>query len=306
MNLRQLESLVRVADLRNFTQAAKELSVTQPAVSFQIKTLEDELGVRLLERLGKSVLLTAQGEIVYREAKVILAAQERIGQALSALNSLEAGEVTVGASSIPGEYVLPKLVGRFKAEYPGIRVVVKVGDTAQVLGWLLDRAVDLGVVGAEVPQEALKFTQVLPDELVAVFPKGHPLGSSPGEVPLAELLRWGFVMREEGSGTRATLEARMGQAGLDAASLRVVAEFSTTGAVLAAVAAGVGVSVVSRWAAEEAAKTGGVGFQPIVGFDSVRYLYLVRHAARQESRATVTLASFILSLGGSSGRGVPA
>jgi DNA-binding transcriptional LysR family regulator len=297
MNLRQLEALVRVADLRNFTQAAKELSVTQPAVSFQIRSLEDELGVRLLERQGKTVLLTAQGEVVYREAKEMLASQDRIHQALSALSSLESGVVTVGASSIPGEYVLPRLVGRFKTEYPGIRVVVRVGDTAQVLQWLLDKAVDLGVVGAQVEDDHLIFRAVLTDELVAIFPKGHPLGGSSSETSLSDLFRWGFVMREEGSGTRASLEGRVRQAGLDSADLRVVAEFSTTGAVVAAVAAGVGVSVVSRWAAEEAIRAGGVEFRPITGMDSTRQLYLVEHALRQPSRAAGALQGFLLALG---------
>lgn len=302
MNFRQLETLVSVAELRNFTRAAKALCVTQPAVSFQIRSLEEELGAQLLERQGKRVSLTAAGEIVYREAQGILAALDRVSGALASLSSLDAGEIVIGASSIPGEFVLPKLAGQFKARYPGIRVVVRVGDTAQVVEWLLNKGVDLGVVGARLRHEHLRYTSILSDELVAVFPAGAKLEATSGEVGLEELLRWSFVRREEGSGTWATLEERLTRAGLDPSRLRVTAEFSTTGAVLAAVAAGVGISVVSRWAAEEAARTGGVRLLPVQGMDSRRDLFVVENTLRHQSRAAAAFVGFLTDLGATGGK----
>jgi DNA-binding transcriptional LysR family regulator len=149
--------------------------------------LEESLGAQLLERQGRQIRLTPAGEVVFQEAKNILAAQERMQEALTSLNSLDAGRVVVGASTIPGEYVLPRLAGEFKVRYPGIQITLRIGESTRVAGWLLDRTVDLGVVGVQVNNPQLRFTEIFSDELVAVMPAGHPLAAQ-NEVTLEQLL----------------------------------------------------------------------------------------------------------------------
>ncbi|MGE5554182.1 MAG: selenium metabolism-associated LysR family transcriptional regulator [Betaproteobacteria bacterium] len=293
-NLRQLEALVAVVERRNFTRAAKALGITQPAVSFQIRSLEEDLGARLLERLGRQVRLTPAGEVVYAEAKNILAAHERIRDALASLNSLQSGKVVVGASTIPGEYVLPRLAGEFKALYPGVQITLRIGESSKVAEWLLDRTADLGVVGVVVENPQLRFTRFFSDELVVVMPAGHPLAAQ-AEIALDQLLKEPFVLRGAGSGTRQVFEHALVEAGLSPDRLNAVMELDTTRAVLSAVEAGVGVSVVSRWAVAELERT--LVARPVSGGHLIRELFLAENTTRYMAPATRRFAEFLVEHG---------
>jgi DNA-binding transcriptional LysR family regulator len=289
-NFRQLEALVAVVERQNFTRAAKALGITQPAVSFQIRSLEDDLGAQLLERLGRQVRLTTAGEVVYAEAKNILAAKERIHDALASHSSLQSGKVVVGASTIPGEYVLPRLAGEFKALHPGVQIALRIGESSRVAEWLLDRTVDLGVVGVAVENPQLRFTRIFSDELVVVIPVGHPLAAA-SEVALGQLLKEPFVLRGAGSGTRQVFEQALVEAGLSPNRLNAVMELDTTRAVLSAVEAGVGVSVVSRWAVDELGRT--LMVRPVAGGHLIRELFLAENTARYMSPAAKRFAEYL-------------
>ncbi|MDI6871974.1 MAG: selenium metabolism-associated LysR family transcriptional regulator [Bacillota bacterium] len=294
VNLRQLEAFVAVVEQRNFTRAAKTLAISQPAVSFLIHSLEEHLGVQLLERLGRQVRLTPAGEVVYAEAKNILAAQERMHEALASLNSLQAGRVVVGASTIPGEYVLPRLAGEFKALYPRVKIALRIGESTKVAEWLLDRTVDLGVVGVTVDNPQLRFTRIFSDELVVVMPAGHPLAAQP-EIALEELVKEPFVLRGAGSGTRQIFEHALLEAGLSPDRLNAVMELDTTRAVLSAVEAGVGVSVVSRWAVAELERS--LVARPVAGGHLVRELFLAENTVRYMAPAARRFAEYLVEHG---------
>lgn len=297
-NIRQLEAFVAVVERRNFTRAAKALRVSQPAVSFQIRALEESLGAQLLERLGRQVSLTPAGEVVYAEAKNILAAEERMREAVASLNSLHTGKVVVGASTIPGEYVLPRLAGEFKALYPGVQIALRIGESKKVADWLLDRTVDLGVVGVQVDNPQLSFTRIFSDELVVVLPAGHPLAAQE-EIGLEQLLKEPFVLRGAGSGTRQVFEHALTDAGLSPDRLNAVMELDTTRAVLSAVEAGVGVSVVSRWSVAELGRS--LVARPVAGGHLVRELFLAENTARYMTPVARRFAEYLVERGRSGG-----
>ncbi|MGE5508293.1 MAG: selenium metabolism-associated LysR family transcriptional regulator [Chitinophagales bacterium] len=290
-NFRQLEAFVAVVEKRNFTRAAKALFISQPAVSFQIRALEESLGAQLLERQGRQIRLTPAGEVVFQEAKNILAAQERMHEALASLNSLDTGRVVVGASTIPGEYVLPRLAGEFKNRYPGIQIALRIGESTRVAEWLLDRTVDLGVVGVQVNNPQLKFTRIFSDELVAVMPAGHPLAAQ-AEITLEQLLAEPFVLRGAGSGTRQVFEHHLFEAGYSPDRLKAVMELDTTRAVLSAVEAGVGVSIVSEWAVSELGRS--LVARPVAGGHLVRELFLAQNVARYVTPAARRFADYLI------------
>ena len=151
MDLRQLEIFVKVAELNSFSRAAESLSLTQPTVSEHIRALEDEVGVRLLDRLGRGAAATRAGDLLLGHAGRILASKREAVQALERFQGRMTGELAVGGSTIPGEYVLPALVGRFKDKFPEISISLLIGDSRQVIEWVEEGRVELGVVGAVRP-----------------------------------------------------------------------------------------------------------------------------------------------------------
>ena len=159
MDLRQLEIFAKVAELGSFSKAAEALHLTQPTVSEHIRALEDELGVRLLDRLRRGAAVAPAGQLLLNYAGRILALQREARQALGGFQGKMAGDLVVGASNIPGEYVLPGLLGRFKDKYPEIAVTLLIGDSQAVVDWVAEGRVELGVVGARIPQRSVEYRE---------------------------------------------------------------------------------------------------------------------------------------------------
>jgi DNA-binding transcriptional LysR family regulator len=293
MNLKQLEAFLWVAELQSFTKAARKLYVSQPAVSFQIRALEEDLRVPLFRRSDRKVELTEAGRLFYAEAREMLRHYHRIRERLDELRGLQTGRLEVGASTIPGEYIVPLLLGAFHRRYPGVEVHLKIGGSGQVGRWVREREVDLGIVGVAMREEDLECRAWLPDELVFVVPPDHPWAGAT-EVPPEALREQPFVMREPGSGTRQSLEAKLQAHGLDVEDLRVVMEVGSTRAVVTAVQAGVGIGVVSRWAVRDLLALGKIQEIRVAGFDPVRHLYVVRRRTGDAGFATAAFAEFIL------------
>lgn len=167
-SLRQLKAFVLVAENRSFTKAAKLLYMTQPAISAQIKALEERLEVQLLERNDKNITLTEAGQIFYEEAYKIIALHEGFVEVINELKGVRRGRVSMAASTIPGEYVLPMLIGEFGRLYPGLDLSLKIVDTGTVADLLLNRSVDIGMIGAQVKDEAIYHTEFMQDELIII------------------------------------------------------------------------------------------------------------------------------------------
>lgn len=276
MNFKQLEAFIKVADLKSFTLAARQLYMSQPAVSFQIKALEEELQVSLFQRNDRKTTLSEAGQMLYPQAKDILHYYRKMIENLENLKGLRVGKLLIGASTIPGEYVLPLFMGGFRQMYPGIEVALRVGGSGKVVEWVRDKEVALGITGTFIEEEGLECESWISDRLVLIAP-GEPYWQNIGEITLQEFTGLPLILRESGSGTRKTIENCLYENGVKIEDCNVIMEFGSTRSVITAVQAGLGVSLVSRWAAREPMALGKVTGVGMSGVDFYRMLYLLRN-----------------------------
>jgi DNA-binding transcriptional LysR family regulator len=272
MNITQLEAFVAVVDRGSFSAAARSLGVSQPAVTMQIQQLEADLGVTLLVRGPRASTPTEAGEELLPRARTILAGLAQAREAVQGLGDHVSGHLLIGASTTPGQYVLPRLLGSFLEVHPDVGVTLQVADTVEVVEAVTDRAVAIGMVGAEVKGFPVTFEAAGTDDVVLIAPPGHP---ALGAARTRDLADSRFVVREAGSGTRSVTEAALRSAGLDPSELDVVLELGTSEAIVNAVEGGLGIGAVSHWAADKALALGTVQEISVAGFPVRRGLYLV-------------------------------
>ncbi|GAB4256454.1 LysR substrate-binding domain-containing protein [Deferrisoma sp.] len=293
MTFRHLEAFVAVAREGGFTRAAERLCLTQPTVSGQIRELEEDLGLELFHRLPRAVELTDAGKALLPKALDVLAARDRFAQEAAALRGVVAGELAVHASTIPGEYLLPPVLARFKAEHPGVRVVLEVADTSEVLRRVEAGEAGVGIVGSEAGGDLLS-EPLWGDRIVLLVPAGWPVADRIAPEDLGDLP---LVAREPGSGTRRTVEAALGDRRVHP---RVVAELGSTTAVLEAVKAGLGAGFVSERAAAEALASGRVRSVAVDGVVPVSRRFLaVWHPRRALGPAARALLEILREEAGS-------
>ena len=292
MNLRQLEVFLWVAELKSFTGAAKQLFMSQPAVSFQVRALEQELGVKLFWRNEKNVALTEAGRLLYPEARQMVGHFYTIKSGLDDLKGLRTGRLEIGASTIPGEYVLPLVIGDFRRLYPGVRIALRIGGSGEVEKWLADREIDLGFTGVFFTGKDVECLPWIDDRLVLIVPPGHPWGLKKS-AEVSELIKEPLILREPGSGTRRTLEAKLAGKNISLAECNVAMELGSTRAIVTAVQAGLGVGVVSSWAAREPLLLGRVREAAIPDLDLQRKLYVARSQNWVNNYATDAFVEFI-------------
>lgn len=292
MNFKQLEAFIWVAELQSFTKASRQLYMSQPAVSFQIKALEEDLQVSLFQRGDKKVILTEAGRLLYPEAKQLVRHNNRIKAGLDDLKGLKTGHLVIGASTIPGEYLLPILIGGFKEKYPGIKITLKVAGSGQVGRWVREREIDFGITGAPVDWEGTECMSWLKDRLVLIVHPSHPWAEI-SEVKLEDLKNDTFILRERGSGTRRTLERKFAEHNISLEKLPHGMELGSTRSVITAVEAKLGISIVSRYAVAEALSLGRVKTVRLSGLDLSRYLYQIRHSQGMGGYALEAFMSFI-------------
>ncbi|HEX5814011.1 MAG TPA: selenium metabolism-associated LysR family transcriptional regulator [Methylomirabilota bacterium] len=294
MDLRRLEIFAKVAELGSFSRAAETLFLTQPTVSEHVRALEDELGVQLLDRLGRGATPTPAGQLLLGYARRMLTLSREAHQALERFQGRMSGELVVGGSTIPGEYVLPALVGQFKAKYPDISISLLIGSTRQVSDWLDEGRVEVGVVGARPAARTLAARELMADELVVVVAATHPWARR-GTITLADLQTEPMVVRERGSGSRDAVEHALHEAGIAPATLRVVGEMGSTQAVKQAVRAGVGIALISRRAVEDECRAGLLACVKVKDLRVARAFYLVTHRDRTRSPLAQAFVEFIES-----------
>jgi len=276
MDLRHLEIFCRIVELKSFSKAAQELYLTQSTLSSHIKTLEDGLSIRLLDRLGREVVPTKAGEVLYEYARGICKLKADAKQAMDRFRGKIEGRLILGGSTIPGEYILPRLIGEFNALHPGAIITLRIRDSKEVMEMVLDGEVELGVVGSRPTEDKLNYKGFLKDELILVASSNHPLAKRDGIRP--EGLRdIPLILREMGSGTRMVFEGRLKEKGVGLEGLKVVAEMGSTSAVKQGVKAGLGFTVISRMAVAEELKTGVLKEIPIKGLRLTRPFYIITH-----------------------------
>jgi DNA-binding transcriptional LysR family regulator len=292
IDLRQVEVFYYVAKFLSFSKAAEALLLTQPTISGHIKSLEESLAMTLFDRLGREVRLTRAGEVLYGHAKRLLATKTAALQALQELQGAMHGELVIGGSSIPGQYILPKVLGRFQPRYPGITVVLSITDTMQTLDRVVRGEIELGVVGATVPHPQVVYHPFVEDELVLAVASNH-LWAAQRTVSLTDLLEQPFIQRERGSGSRLVVEQTLKAHGLDPAKLRVIAEMDTTEAIKQGIKAGIGLSIISCFALADEVRAGTLRTVAIRGVTIRRHFSLVRHKARTLSPLAQTFERFL-------------
>lgn len=282
MDIHRLEVFCKVVELQSFTKAAEASFLTQPTISEHIRMLEEMTGERLLDRFGREVMPTPAGRILYKYARQLIQIRDEALQALKRYKGVLSGHLSIGASTIPGTYILPVLIGSFKAAFPSIRITLKISSSGQIVEKILDGTLEAGLIGAKWSDRRIVMEEAFSDELVLAVPSRHPWATR-GSVPLEELADEPFILRERGSGTRIVTFQAFEGAGFDPSRLKPVAEMGSTEAVRQGVKAGIGVSVLSAQAVADDLEHGTLATVPMEGLRILRPFYLVQRKNRQSS-----------------------
>ncbi|HEY8908951.1 MAG TPA: selenium metabolism-associated LysR family transcriptional regulator [Desulfosporosinus sp.] len=263
----------QVVEEQSFTVVARKLGISQPAVSNQMRALEDKLGVKLLYRKGKGFALTPEGETVHRHALHILDEWSELMREIGGSEKPMNGKVHIGASHIPGEYLLPSYLASFRTLYPEIKFKLSIGDSLDMAEKVLAHEVDFAVVGAIFDTEKLTSEYWLRDELGFVIAKEHPMSSSQS-IEISTLKEYPMIIRETGSGHRRAFEEALTKRGLDLNDFDVALEVGSTEAVKNAVRSGLGYSFLSTHALNSGEKQGLVQMS-VKDFNIERGFYLL-------------------------------
>ncbi|RMD80383.1 MAG: LysR family transcriptional regulator [Gammaproteobacteria bacterium] len=292
LTLRQLKVFEAVARLRSYTRAAEELHLTQPAVSMQVRQLEEAAGLELFEQLGRRLYLTAAGEELYRCARAVARELEETEAALEELKGLRRGRLAVAVASTANSFAT-RLLGAFGQRHPGTTLRLDVTNRAGLLAHLAENDVDLVIMGR--PPEGLDLEPVpfMENPLVVIAAPGHPLAGR-GRVPLEALREETFVVREQGSGTRIAMERHFAQQGI---RLRTGMEMSSNEAIKQAVQAGLGLGIVSVHTLEVELEAGRLVVLEVEGFPILRHWYVVHRRGKRLSPLAAAFKGFVLEEG---------
>jgi DNA-binding transcriptional LysR family regulator len=274
VNVTQLRTFTMVVEYGSFSSAARYMHLSQPAVTMQVQALEADLGVTLLDRQYRKVELTEAGRALLPYAMRVLAELDQAREVIQGLTGRVTGHLLLSASTTPGQYVLPSLLGTFLKENEEVGVSLAVADTVHVVEAVASGEAHLGMTGAEIRGAKVAFEQLGTDDLVMVCPPDHPFATAES-LTMPDVVPAPFVMREEGSGTRLVTEEVLLKAGVDPGDLHVVTELGTGEAILSAVEGGLGIAVLSKWVAEKAIALGTVATVNVADFPVSRPLYVV-------------------------------
>jgi DNA-binding transcriptional LysR family regulator len=291
MDTRQLAAFCAVVERKSFSHAAEQLGVTQPAVSLQIRSLEKRLGQQLVDRSGRRVEPTEAGRRLYRNAQRMLALEEQLlGELAGDAEGALSGRLEIGASTGPGGTVLPLLLCEFQRRHPDVRVALSVSDTQRVVDQVARRELELGVVGAARRHRAVVFEPFFRDEVVLACPPGHAFAGR--TVTLDELREEPLIVMQEGAGVRQVIEDELRGVGMRLRDLDVRLELGLQESVRSAVAAGYGVTFISRSAIEADLSAGTIAESSVEGLEPAREISLVRASGRAETRVAQAFVAF--------------
>jgi DNA-binding transcriptional LysR family regulator len=291
MDTRQLAAFCAVVERKSFSQAAERLGVTQPAVSLQIRSLEQRLGRQLLDRSGRRVEPTEAGLRLYASAQRLLQAEEQMLEELESDDEgVVSGTLELGASTGPGGSVVPVLLCEFQERHPDVRARLSVSDTQTVVARVADRELELGIVGAGRRHRGVTFEPFFRDEVVLAVPASHAFAGK--TVTLEQLRTEPLIVMQEGAGVRQVIEDELRKTGTRLRDLDVRLELGLQESVRSAVLAGHGVTFISRLAIESDLATGLLATARIRGLDPVREIFLARSSGRSETRAARAFVLF--------------
>jgi DNA-binding transcriptional LysR family regulator len=291
MDFRRLEVFVQAYQLKSFSKAGRVLYLSQPTISEHVRLLEEDLGLSLFDREGKEILPTKAAERLYHYALQLLALRAESERAMAQFRDKTTGELVVGGSNIPGQYILPALLGKFKKLFPKISLRLLVGDSRNIQESLLDGSIEIGVVGVQVDHRQISCQELVRDDLICIVP---PESLSRDEMKNPkEITRLPFILREKGSGTRTAIEEFLKKIHLDISDLQVVAEMGSNEAIRQAVKAGVGATIISRLAVWDDLKQGVFKEVRIKRFSIARKFFIITHQQRSLSPLAQDFKEFL-------------
>jgi DNA-binding transcriptional LysR family regulator len=271
----RLKSYCLVVETKSFSRAAQAKHMTQSAMSRLVKSLEEELGVTLLLRKGRTVAPTPEGRLFYEHARKILEDYAKLEQDISAATRQAKGALRLGASRTPAVHLLPQVIYDFSKAHPAVRIDLSVDKTAKVLQDLRDGKIDIGIVEGNVGDSTFFAEVIAEDEIVLIAPENHPLTRKKTAIP-QDLVAEPFLLPDQGSGTRELVDAYLREAGIDAKKIKVRMTIGSPELIIQMVRAGLGLAFASKWAVFAGVKEGTVKIVKMPGQKLTRNLFLLR------------------------------
>lgn len=293
INYKHLMAFVTVVRKKSFTIAAKELYMTQPAISWQIKNLENEIDLILIERKERGTKLTEAGKQFYIYAEKIIKAHEQLIEEMKQLKCMEKGKLLVGASTVPGEYILPAYMSSFKEAYPATEVVVSTGSSEDIVEHLIAEDIQIGVVGMKMDDSRIDSKPFKKDKIVLIVQKDHPL-TTLTKVSLKDLLEYPVIVRERGSGSRKMLEDALEKKNLRLKNFAYATELAGTRASITAVKNSRSLAFVSNLVARDSIALGDVVEIPVTDLELSRQIFLIWNKLKTLSPLSETFLNFML------------
>ncbi len=292
LNVNELSVFLAAAETENFSEAARRLHLSQPAVSQQIQSLEKHLNIDLFQRNGRNVSLTEAGHVLIPLARDMVNLSKRIEETMWSLEGKVVGHLRIGCSTTSGKYILPHLIARFRQEHPDVHVTVEVSSRRSVIEKLCEGKVHLAISSARVPHKDLQYQDFFTDHVILVVPADHPWAAR-GQIQPSDLLSANVIMREEASGTRQVMLEGLEQHGITPDQLRVVMELGNAEAIEMAVEEGIGVAFVSRLAARRGLQLGAIKEVQIDGLALWRSIYMICQCRRGATSAQRAFWDFV-------------
>ncbi|GBE02593.1 HTH-type transcriptional regulator CysL [bacterium BMS3Bbin06] len=255
MDDHKLRVFCTVAETKSFSKASEIIHLTQPAVSLQIQALEELYETKLFDRSSSTVTLTPAGELLYKYAKHILSLYSSAEKEVGELTGLVKGSISVGASTTIGNYLLPQVICDFRKKRAKVKINLRVGNTKMIVDLLNAGNIDIGLVEGDVSRQKIAVEKLIDDELCLVLPPQHPWARKK-EISLFEIIKEPFILREEGSGTRQVIEKYFSKHGVSTQNMKITLILGSTESIKHTVANGMGMSILSRWAAISEVKFG--------------------------------------------------
>jgi DNA-binding transcriptional LysR family regulator len=277
VDIHQLRVFASVYKHRSFSRASEHLHLTQPTVSDHVKELEHELGCRLFDRLGRTIAPTKEADVLYVHAVEVFDKMDVLREALGTAKNEVSGLLVIGASTIPGTYVMPRVLAAFREKFPAVTFQIVVDDSRGIIDRVAQHEILLGIVGAQVADQSVSFLAFMDDELIVV---AAPSFVPDGPVTLADLLGLPLVLREEGSGTRIEMERILRDEGVSLQGAQIAGIFGSTDAVKQAVKAGFGIAMLSRVSVSDELSHGSLKEIPVQNLEMKRKFYIVTHKKR--------------------------
>jgi DNA-binding transcriptional LysR family regulator len=292
MDIHQLRVFASVFKNKSFSKASNELHLTQPTISSHIRGLEEEFNCALFDRLGRTIIPTKEAEILYGHALEIIEKADTLKETIGRVKKEITGKLVIGASTIPGVYLMPPMMTVFQKKYPSISFQILISDSGEIVNSVLKQELLLGIVGAKLGDEQISYKPFVEDELIVI--SSTSLTKS-NRITIKELIKFPMVLREEGSGTRRETEKILEDRGITFDNIKIAGIFGSTDAIKQAVKAGLGVSIISRFSVKDELKHGILKEIKLTDIQMRRKFYIVTHKKRTLPLAYSIFLKYIMA-----------